>query len=352
MKVSNTDLTRTFQVIMILTGLVILLQGMIFAKAIVVPFMMSIIIAISCAGPNRWLQAKGFPGWLSATLLLGSLFVVFFASAFIVENSIQDFENNIPEYTEKFSKIEHQIADSARSRGVYLDGKGLPKIVSPESIMNHVGSFFHELVSLLSNGFLILMTVFFILGDSRGFVAKIAQIPGDKEVLMAGLIKFRDSAQEYMLIQILLSLLTGALVAGALLLVGLDYAFMWGLLAFMLNFIPTVGSIIAAVPAILLAMVQLGPVGALLVTICYLVINIAVGNFLTPRLVGEKLGLSTLVVFLSLVFWGWALGPIGMLMSVILTMKVKIALSSHEKTRWMATLLEPSPEEPNGSLPP
>jgi AI-2 transport protein TqsA len=123
-------------------------------------------------------------------------------------------------------------------------------------------------------------------------------------------------------------------------LIGVDFAPTWGLLAFLLNFIPNIGSIIAAVPAILLALIQLGLPSALLTLLGYLVVNITIGNFLEPRVMGRSLGLSTLVVFLSLLFWRWVLGPIGMVLSVPLTMTAKIALAVNEDTRWLAVLLE------------
>jgi len=115
------------------------------------------------------------------------------------------------------------------------------------------------------------------------------------------------------------------------------------LLAFALNFIPNIGSILAAVPAVLLAMIQHGPASALIVAGGYVAINMVVGNLIEPRVTGQGLGLSTLVVFLSLVFWGWVLGVMGMFLSVPLTMTVKIALESHPDSRWVAALLDSSP---------
>ena len=133
--------------------------------------------------------------------------------------------------------------------------------------------------------------------------------------------------------------MTGIAVTIGLMLLGLDYFLLWGLLAFLLNYVPNIGSIIAAIPAVLLAVVQLGMFKALLVAAIYLAVNIIMGNAVEPKLMGHKLGLSSLVVFLSLVFWGWILGPIGMLLSVPLTMIVKIALEVNDSTRWLAILL-------------
>jgi predicted PurR-regulated permease PerM len=125
---------------------------------------------------------------------------------------------------------------------------------------------------------------------------------------------------------------------------------LWGLVAFLFNFVPNIGSIIAAVPALLLALVQLGPGPALAAGAGYLVVNIVMGNVVEPRFMGRGVGLSTLVVFLSLVFWGWVLGPVGMLLSVPLTMVVKLALEANPETRWIAVLIGPDVEpEPESS---
>jgi len=157
--------------------------------------------------------------------------------------------------------------------------------------------------------------------------------------------------QRYMAIKTWMSLMTGCVVALWLYIIGVDYPLLWGLLAFLLNYVPNIGSIIAAVPAVLLALIQLGGGSAILAGAGYLVVNMAIGNFLEPRVMGKGLGLSTLVVFISLVFWGWVFGPVGMLLSVPLTMTIKIALDSNEETRWASVLLgsetgpPPPPEE-------
>lgn len=132
---------------------------------------------------------------------------------------------------------------------------------------------------------------------------------------------------------------TGLVITIFLLVVGIDYALMWGFLAFFLNYVPTIGSFIAAIPAVLLAIVQMGFGHAALIAGGYLVINIVISNLIEPKFMGRGLGLSTLVVFLSLVFWGWVLGPVGMLLSVPLTITVKIALESSPKTRKVAIFL-------------
>jgi predicted PurR-regulated permease PerM len=140
------------------------------------------------------------------------------------------------------------------------------------------------------------------------------------------------------------SLLTGVLAGVALLIIGVDYPLLWGLLAFLLNYIPTLGSIIAGAPPTLLALVQFGWKRALIVVAVYVAVNTVMGNVLEPRFMGKKLGLSTLVVFLSMVFWGWVLGPVGMVLCVPLTMLVKIVCGESKELRWASVLLGPGHE--------
>jgi predicted PurR-regulated permease PerM len=142
------------------------------------------------------------------------------------------------------------------------------------------------------------------------------------------------------MLKALTSSATGIAIMVFLKIFGIHYAILWGLLAFLLNFIPNIGSIIAAIPAVLMAMVQYSPIMALNIILVYLGVNILIGSIIEPRILGRGLGLSTLVVFLSLIFWGWLLGPIGMLLSVPLTIMIKIALQTQPNTRWIAILLD------------
>jgi AI-2 transport protein TqsA len=188
--------------------------------------------------------------------------------------------------------------------------------------------------------FFILLTVIFILLEASGFPQKLHDAFPDPERIVGPFRTFMESVNRYLAIKTLFSLATGIIIWLWLAFLGVDFAPTWGMVAFFLNFVPNIGSIIAAVPAILLAVIQLGVPSALLACLGYAVVNILFGNILEPRFMGRGLGLSTLVVFISLIFWGWVLGTIGMVLSVPLTMIVKIALASDEDTRWIAIMLE------------
>ncbi len=162
---------------------------------------------------------------------------------------------------------------------------------------------------------------------------------------LAAVGKFSESAKQYLVIKTLISAGIGVFIWLWLLILGIDYPVLWGTLSFLLNYVPNIGSIIAAVPVAMLALLQKGVGTALLAILGFVAVHVVVGNILEPKLMGKGLNLSTLVVFVSLVFWGWILGPIGMILSVPMTSLVKIGLESHEETRGYGRMLGTGSEE-------
>jgi AI-2 transport protein TqsA len=345
MKSADVTDSSVFYVIMIIAGLVVIIAGMMYAKAVLIPLMMAIFLAIVCSGPISWFRGKGVPDWLAVFMVLTVLCIVGLLAVIVVGSSVKDFLHHAPEYEARLHQQMGQLYTFLGNKGVHLKGKGIGEMLNPASGMKYAGQLFDELSTLLANGFLVLLMVVFISLEAGGLPAKLRGVFGTDDKPNRQLQEFNATVKHYMSIKTMVSLVTGALVSICLLVIGVEYPFMWGMLAFALNFIPNIGSIIAAVPAVLLAMVQLGPGSGLAVAVCYLVINMVMGNLVEPRFMGKGLGLSTLVVFVSLLFWGWIFGPVGMLLSVLLTMKLKIWLDSNEDTKWLALLLGPNPTE-------
>jgi len=322
-----------------LAALVIIIAGIKTASALLVPFLLAIFIAIICAGPFQWLQQHKFPAPLALLLVIGVMMLAGLLILTLVGTSINDFTRDLPIYQEKLRHQTEALFDWLHSFGLKASKKVLLDLFDPGAVMQYSASMLAKAGGVLTNSFLILLTVIFILFEAAGMPAKLRAALPDADDSLASFEKFVNGVRQYLAIKTFVSLATGLAITLGLLLLGLDYALLWGLLAFLLNYVPNIGSIIAAIPAVLLAVVQLGPLQALLVAIIYLTVNVVMGNAVEPRLMGRKLNLSSLVVFISLVFWGWILGPIGMLLSVPLTMIVKIALEVNDSTRWLAILL-------------
>ena len=226
------------------------------------------------------------------------------------------------------------------------EGSDLPGLLSrfdSSLLVDFANQALRYTATAFSSLLIIALIVVFMLFEAATFRYKvrIAFTGADAEERFS---RVMHEIQHYIGIKTLVSVATGLLIGVWVGVLGVDFAIFWGLVAFVLNFIPNLGSIIAAVPTTLLAMVQIGVGRGLLVALGYLVVNMVIGNFIEPHLMGRRLGLSTLVVVLSLVFWGWVWGPIGMLLSVPLTMVVKIMLENTEEFRWVAVLLGDSRE--------
>ncbi|MCY4214020.1 MAG: AI-2E family transporter, partial [Gammaproteobacteria bacterium] len=247
-----------------------------------------------------------------------------------------------PFYQERLTLMFSAALAWLESLGVVLSRDLLIENFNPGTAFTLAGNALAGLGAALSNSFLILLTVIFMLAEANSFPRKLRDVLSQPEQSMPHFVRFAENVNRYMAIKTTVSMATGLVVALMLAALGIDFPLLWGILAFMLNFVPTIGSIIAAVPAVLLALVELGPLPALLAGSGYVALNILFGNFIEPRFMGRGLGLSTLVVFLSLVLWGWVFGPVGMLLSVPLTMTAKIALEANPATEWLARLLGPA----------
>ncbi len=322
---------------------VIVIAGLKASAAILIPFLLAVFIAIVLAPALRWLQGHGFPQGVALCLIISLLIMLGLLFAALLGTSLEAFSRALPQYQQRLREGAGLILQWLAGNGVVVSREVALEYLDPGKVMRLVAGLLGSLGSVLTNGFLILITVIFLLTELTALPAKwrlAFKRPGksfERATAVAA------SINRYMAIKTLFSLLTAVLVSLWLFWLGVDFPLLWGVLAFALNFVPNIGSIIAAVPAVMLAMIQLGPLSAMFVALGYVVINILVGTIIEPRYMGRGLGLSTLVVFLSLVFWGWVLGPVGMLLSVPLTITAKIALESNDRTHWMAVMLGPSP---------
>ncbi|MFO7766062.1 MAG: AI-2E family transporter [Pelovirga sp.] len=320
-------------------ALMVIIAGLKASQALLVPFLLAFFISIICAGPFYWLRHRRVPAWLA--LLIVIVFVMFggLLVLTIIGTSVNDFTSQLPVYEQQLRSQTLILIDWLDRFGIQISRQLLFDHFDPGSIIQYTGRMLSAAGNVLTNSFLILLTVIFILFEAAGMPNKLRAALNDADASLDSYERFVKGVRKYLVIKTLISLVTGLVVTAVLMIIGLDYAMLWGLIAFLLNYVPNIGSIIAAVPAVLLALVQLGPLHAVLVAGFYAAINVIMGNAVEPRLMGKSLGLSTLVVFLSLVFWGWVLGPVGMLLSVPLTMIMKIALEQNPSTRWLAIIL-------------
>ncbi len=322
--------------IIVIAAIIIILGALKMAAAIVVPMLLATFIATIIAPLYSALIRRKVPTLLALFAVVGGLVIVFSLLGVIVGSSVQSFSENMPVYEAKLQTQLHSLTTLLNRYGM-INGE-LNSYFNPAKLMQYSATVLKGAGSVLTNSFMIFLIILFMLLESTQLAKKLEQAGGERGT-MKSVNEILSKIKHYMALKAATSLATGLVVTMILMVIGLDYAVLWGLVAFMFNFIPNIGSILAAVPAALLAFVQMGTFGMLEVGLVYLAVNIIIGSIIEPRLMGEGLGMSTLVVFLSLIFWGWLFGPIGMLLSIPLTIMIKIMLHTSEKTRWLAVLM-------------
>lgn len=333
------SMSKGSKILLNIAMFVVVIAGAKAAQAIIIPFILAGFLAVISAPPFFWLTEKKIPTALSLVIVIGAVILFALLIVSLVSSSVQDFSNSLPYYQSRIVEITSGLLTWLKGFGVDVSSQVVLEYFDPRVAMKLVTRFLTELGGILANGFLILLAVSFMLLESSTFTTKIAVAFGEQTNSQQHIKKFTASLKQYISIKSIMSVITGVIITIFLAVLGVEYPLLWGVLAFLLNYIPNLGSILAAVPAILMALIQLGAGSAAIVAAGYMVINILMGSILEPKYMGRGVGLSTLVVFLSLVFWGWVLGPVGMLLSVPLTMTLKIALESSEDSRWLAVIL-------------
>lgn len=365
---------------MVSASLVIVVAGLREIKPIALPLVVAIFLSVLSAPLLAWLTRRGVPRLLGVLVTVLTNVAVIAAMLLLVGSSLSAFANSWPEYRQRFEA-------KGRSTVLWLEGHGIntreldwlrgpPEVmgigetldevpsaprssetesgqalrppIGLDSIFDLVTSAVRSVASLFTMGLLVFLMMVFILFETAGLPRKLEIALGWRQRDLARMSQAQREIQRYLGIKTMISLATGFLAYLWVLWLDIEFPLLWGILAFALNFIPSLGSIIAAIPAMLMALIQTSPAQALLVGLGYLVVNVALGNFVEPHLMGRRLGISTLVVFISLIFWGWVWGPIGMLLAVPLTMVLKIVLEHTEDFRWLALLISarPAPLDP------
>jgi predicted PurR-regulated permease PerM len=346
-----------------MAAFVVVVAGLRAAQAIVAPFLVAAFLTLLSLPALYWFEKKRLPTWLALLVITVLVVLIGLVLAGVLGSSVNELRLQLPAYQERVATLQANLDDWLKQHGMRAGLELDQELANTERVVSLFGNLLGAIGSLLNNALIIVFMLVFMQLEASGFPAKLRAIRSESSDVSLRLERIRSSVWRYVRLKTRVSLLTGVLVTFWLWLLGVHFPLLWGLLAFLFHFVPTIGSFIAAVPAVLVAALQPDVAGRLMsvtesfhlagyTALGYLVINLIIGNFVEPRLMGSGVGLSTLVVFLSLVFWGWVLGPVGMVLSVPLTMIVKIVLDNSEDLRWVGILLGPEvPAEPSPKSP-
>jgi AI-2 transport protein TqsA len=324
-------------------ALVIVIAGMRAASDMLVPFLLAIFVAGICAPLYQGMRRRHVPTPLAIVAIMLVMLGGVMLLIGVVERAVTGFASNLPAYQAAFLAQTDKIWLWLAANGIEVSTELLRDQFNLQVLIRNLGAIAVTLRNLLTTTFVVVLVAIFILLEGTALPDKVRGVPGVSSEAWTHLSQIVADLRRYMFLKTVMSLLTGALVTLWLLLLEIDFAILFGVLAFALNYIPVIGSIVAALPGILLAFIEYGLGTGAITAVGYVVINVGVSNGIEPRYLGQGLGLSPLVVIVSVLFWGWVLGPMGMLLSVPLTMSLKIALESDEGTRWLAVLLSGRP---------
>jgi len=336
--------------LVIAAALVIIIGGINQAQSVLVSFLVAVFLAMLGTPPVLWLERKLIPSVVAVLLVVAGMITILLIVGAIVGASISSFYTELPVYQTRLQEQVSAFQSFLATKGIRGMDKVLLGFVNPAAVMSLTALLLAGLGSAFSNIVLILLTVTFILFEASSFPVKLRAVLGHPQQVFPQFTRFIGDIERYMVIKTLISLATGILIGAWLSILGVDFPILWGFLAFLLNYVPSIGSTVAAIPAVLLAFIQLGIGSAVMATAGYMAVNFILDNVIEMRLMGRRLGLSTLVVFLSLIFWGSLLGPVGMVLCIPLTMTLKFACENNKGTQWIAVLL--GPEAPAKGIPP
>jgi AI-2 transport protein TqsA len=339
---SARDTGAAFRFVAGFAACIVIIAGLRAAQPLLVPLALAAFLTVTSMPLLTWLRSMRVPSLFAVPLVLLLIVALLAAIGFIATNSILEIREAVPAYVDRFGEIYASAVGWLVEHRVMVPGAVEEVLFGPTRLMNLVTWLLRGLAGFMQMAFLVALITLFLLAEASGVPRKVRALPGqaDADLHRYGLIM--AEVQRYLAIKTLTSLSTGVMIGLFAVIIGLDFPLFWGLTAFLLNYIPTIGSLVAAVPAVLLALVQLGPGGALLTGVGYLSVNTVIGSLIEPAVMGRGLGLSPFVVLVTLLFWGFVWGPVGMLLSLPLTMVFKILLENSRQFAWVGVLMGPS----------
>jgi AI-2 transport protein TqsA len=265
--------------VLTIAGIMVILLTVRYAQGIVVPVLLALLISIIAAVPVGWLKKRGLPLPIAVGIVMILVVLIDVLLVLLLAGAITRFTESLPNYQVRLDEIWDVLSTWFLSKGVDLSETSFREVMDPKAALIFVKNFIQNVGELLGNELLITLTVLFILLEGWSFPAKINAMESVRSgKIISEAVKVINSTKKYLAIKTITSLATGVIVAVGLALVGLDFAGLLGFLTFALNFIPTIGSFLAAVPAVLLALLQFGPLQALIVIAIFLTVNIFIGS--------------------------------------------------------------------------
>lgn len=337
---------RGARLLFVTAALVLVVAGLKAAQPVFLPVLMALFLTILCLPPMRWLERRGLPTGLAALIVIIGAMLAVLAVAVVIGGSLQRFYVELPFYRARLDGMVQTALSWLSGHGIDISVQELTREINTGAIMDLAGTIASSLLTAFSSVVLVLLLMTFMLLELHAVPKKIRLALGDPDADISDFGRGAEVVQRYLAVKTIMGLVNAAIATGLCFAFGIDFGLLWGLFGFLFNFIPNIGSVLAGIPPVLLALILHGPARAALVAALYFALDFTTSNWMEPRMMGRRLGLSPLVVMLSLVFWGWLWGPVGMLLSVPLTSATKLFCEHSDDMRWLAILLGTGDEPP------
>jgi len=338
---AGRGLPRALLILLGLGATTLVVAGMQAASGIIAPTMLGVILVVTVAPARGWIMRWGAPAWTAgiATILLVYAILAGMIIAMVVSGA--QLAQILPQYTDQFNKLVSDAGDWLSSLGIQqsqLDA--FKSSLDPTKLVGLLADVASSAFSILSLIAFVAVLVVFIGFDSGKFPSQLSAANDERPAVIGALVHFAKSTRTYMTVSAVFGLIVAVIDTIALYLLGVPGAVVWGVLAFVTNFIPNIGFVIGVIPPAIIGLLEGGPSLMIWVIVVYSVINFVIQSIIQPKFQGDALGLSTTLTFLSLVFWAWVLGPIGAILALPMTILVKsLLVDADPRSRWLSPML-------------
>ncbi|MGY4766325.1 AI-2E family transporter [Kribbella sp. CWNU-51] len=314
---------------------------------IVGPVFLALILTIAVTPLRRLLVRRGVKGWLAALIALVVVNAFLLGVAAALAFSVAKLATLLPTYEEKFAAMVDDVHGWLADRGIGDEQlQAALRKIDLGALFDVLQGWLTGLLGVVSNLGFIVIVLFFMGIDATHFTDRLSEATRVRPDVTGALIGFARGTTRYLIVSTVFGLVVAVFDVGVLYLLDIPLPWLWGLLAFITNYIPNVGFFIGVIPPALLALLDQGWETFLWVIVAYSVINFIIQSIIQPKVVGDSVGLSTTLTFLSLVFWAWILGPLGAILAVPLTLLVKaLLLDADPSTRWLSGLISGAPKD-------
>ncbi|MBF6398973.1 AI-2E family transporter [Nocardia cyriacigeorgica] len=352
------SIPRGLIVLLAMAGAVIAIAGATVFAGILGPVFLALMLTIAVQPVQGWARKKGWPAWLGMLVAVVAVSAILFGLIGALVVSAAQLATELPKYTDNLDDLLSGVREFLADAGV--DQERISTALSSVDLgklVRYLDDVLAGLLGVFSNLFFVMALLLFMAVDGMTIGRRMRIVQRVRPDIAYALTSFVQGTRKYLIVSTVFGVIVAVLDGGALWLLGVPLPVLWAVLSFITNYIPNIGFVIGLVPPALLALLDGGPMAMVWVIVVYSVINFVIQSIIQPKFVGDAVGLSVTVTFLSLVFWSWVLGALGALLAIPLTLLVKaLLLDIDPSTRWVDALIgggsgegEGEPAEPVAS---